>query len=667
MARLSTPDLIWRDGGVPFSERFGDVYFSGDGLDETRHVFLDGIGAPDIWRGRGDFTIAETGFGTGLNFLCLWKLWRETAPPEARLNYVSVEAYPLTVVELVRAHDAHASLTGLVRELCEQLPPALGGYHEILLDNRSVRLLLLYGDVEKMLGNLLASIDAWFLDGFAPAKNPDMWTCGVFAEVARLSASGARLATFTSAGDVRRGLMDVGFAMRKRSGFGAKRESLAGALAEAQEHPQSAPWFQPPKPIEPGATVAVIGAGIAGCNLAFALEQRGLSVTLYEAGDLPGAGVATPPAIVQPRPFFGDDANGSFHAAAYGRATKFYDDLERSGHNVWLNRGLLIFGRDDADAKRYKRFAMSNRLASGAVDWLDAGSISEQSGLDLPIGGVWFPSAGSVESDKLRRALIEGVSIKTGAQVSEIVSHDNRCRLMGPEGEVLGDASAVVIAGAYASVKLSGFSELGLFADRGQVTLFPPSNATARQKVPVTYGGYLTPAASWGGGERLQVLGSSYERIADPEIMDWQAPRASDDDGNIAILAGRLPALAAGLPAKVASLVRLRATTRDRLPVLGGVPNGAFYRQNYADLCHGPEAREFLPASYRPGLYILAGLGSRGYMTAPLTADVLAAQITGAPVPQPRQVLEAMHPGRFLIRDLKRGRAGATIHKISEE
>ena len=479
MARLSPPDLIWRDGGVPFSERFGDVYFSGDGLDETRHVFLDGIGAPDIWRGRGDFTIAETGFGTGLNFLSLWKLWRETAPPEARLNYVSVEAYPLTVVELARAHAAHPSLTGLVRELCEKLPPALGGYHEILLDNRSVRLLLLYGDVEKMLGNLLASIDAWFLDGFAPAKNPNMWTCGVFAEIARLSASGARLATFTSAGDVRRGLMGVGFAMQKRSGFGAKRESLAGALAEAQEYPQSAPWFQPPKPIEAGAKVAVIGAGIAGCNLAFTLEQRGLSVTLYEAGDLPGAGVVTPPAIVQPRPLTGDDANGSFHAAAYGRAIKFYDDLERSGHNVWLNRGLLIFGHDDADAERYKRFAMCDRLASGAVDWLDAGSISERSGLNISIGGAWFPSAGSVESDKLRRALIEGVSIKTGTQVSEIGRHDNRCRLMGPEGEVLGDASAVVIAGAYASVKLSGFPELGLFADRGQVTLFPPSDATA--------------------------------------------------------------------------------------------------------------------------------------------------------------------------------------------
>ncbi len=204
---------------VPRSQQFDDVYFSvQDGLAETRHVFLGGNGLPEFWQGRESFTICETGFGTGLNFLALLKLWRDTAREERpkELRYISFEKYPLTPDEIRRYLSHWVELAEeLEMLLAEDLP--LG-----------VTLELVIGDVNEEMPKLDAQVDCWFLDGFKPSSNPDMWSETVFANMARLSAFGARLATFTAAGFVRRGLMAVGFEVRKVQGFGRKREMVVG-------------------------------------------------------------------------------------------------------------------------------------------------------------------------------------------------------------------------------------------------------------------------------------------------------------------------------------------------------------------------------------------------------------------------------------------------------
>lgn len=665
MSDLPDPSLIWRDDGHPYSARFGDVYFSGDGVAESQHVFIDGIGGADLWSDKPTFSVAETGFGTGLNFLMLWDAWRRSAPQGARLNYISVEGFPLGLTEMARAGASLGDVAPLSEALCAALPPCVGGYHAVELDGGRVRLLLLYGPVAEMLGGLQAAVDAWFLDGFAPARNPAMWTPDVFAEIARLSRPGARLASFTVVGAVRRGLAEVGFAIEKRPGYGAKRKCLAGRF-EGVGARDPIPWFALPKPRVTSSSdkVAVIGSGIAGCCIARALAGRGLDVTVFDAGDGPASGASgTPAAIVQPRPFSGEDANGWFHRAAYRRAVALYDELAEAGAEIWARRGLLVTGRDEEDAERYRCLVETDVLGPGAAAWLTADEASSRSGMAVEQGGMWLSEAGSLNTAALCRALIGDLEVQYRTSVERLQHDAGEWRLLGAGGAMLGRADAVVLAAGYAAQQLGGFDALGLFANRGQVTLLEPAAAIAGQRAPLTYGGYLAP-----NGDH-HVLGSSYTRLNDPSNRDWGKANSEDNAANLGLLAARFPDLAKGLTnaAKAGAWVGLRATTPDRFPVVGGVPDGGAYRSGYAKLRHGGSPAQFPMARYRDGLYLMAGLGSRGFLTAPLAADMLAAMMVGDPMPQPRAVLDAMHPARFLIRDLKRGRGGAKMDETAKD
>lgn len=225
---IDNPPLEWRDG-QPYSTQFEDIYFSSDnGLAETDYVFLQGNDLPQRFQqlDSDEFTIIETGFGTGLNFLCVAELWLKLAPKNAKLHFISTEKYPLTLIDLTTAHSLWPDLTVLSQAL-------LAAYQHILddtlslFDNR-IQITLLIGDANSTLDRLNTKADAWFLDGFAPAKNPEMWQATLFTQMARLSKPATTFATFTSAGNVRRGLQAAGFNITKQPGFGKKREMLTG-------------------------------------------------------------------------------------------------------------------------------------------------------------------------------------------------------------------------------------------------------------------------------------------------------------------------------------------------------------------------------------------------------------------------------------------------------
>jgi len=224
-------ELDWSVKNVPRSLRFGDLYFSDlDGLDETKYVFLNGNKLPEIWMCTDRFIIAETGFGTGLNFFAAWQLWRENSTPNGNLIYYSIEKYPLTISQIVKSIGHWSDLKPLLEEFKKDYASTEVNSQTILFDEGRVTLKLIFGDVKEVLSQATFSSDAWFLDGFAPSCNPAMWSEEVFLEVARLSKKGTRLATFTAASAVRRGLRDVGFYMVKIPGFGRKREMLTGHL-----------------------------------------------------------------------------------------------------------------------------------------------------------------------------------------------------------------------------------------------------------------------------------------------------------------------------------------------------------------------------------------------------------------------------------------------------
>jgi tRNA 5-methylaminomethyl-2-thiouridine biosynthesis bifunctional protein len=239
MTKLTNARLDWNESGTPVSGQFDDVYFSNvNGLEETRYVFLQKNQLPERWNQFNSqrFVIGETGFGTGLNFLAAWQAFDQFRQenPDAQLHslhFISFEKYPVSKTDLIKAHQSWPELATYARELQQNYPIAIPECHRIILADGAVTLDLWFGDIHDCMPSLPVSregvVDAWFLDGFAPSKNPDMWNQHLFDYMAKLAKPEATCATFTAAGFVRRGLIEAGFAMQKVKGFGTKREMLS--------------------------------------------------------------------------------------------------------------------------------------------------------------------------------------------------------------------------------------------------------------------------------------------------------------------------------------------------------------------------------------------------------------------------------------------------------
>ena len=632
---LGRARLDWRDG-VPCSADFGDIYFSPKGgLDEARHVFLDGIGGPEVWQGRPRFTVGELGFGTGLNVLALWDSWRRTAPADARLHVVSVEGFPLEPGDLADAHAGFPELGLLAAELRAAYPRRVPGFHRLRLDGGRVVLTLLFGPVGEMLEKLTARIDAWFLDGFAPRRNPEMWTDGVFRQLARLSAPGARVATFSAAGTVRRGLAAAGFAMAKRPGFVGKLECLAGRFDAAPVDDGDVPWYAAPPPLGPGAAVAVIGGGIAGRAAARALAQEGFRTSLFDAGD----GAAQPERVlISPRLAGPDDAYGRFMAQAF---------LAAEGQGSLPPASGALHLPPDGEAPRLQDFAARLGWDDGLAQPVDANAASDLAGIKTPRGGMWYPAA---------RLAPPVAVLPTETRTTRVVSlapTDPGWRVGLEDGTAEPFDAIVLAAGPWSGALVPGGIP-GLRANRGQLCHLPATAASARLRLPVSFGGHLTPLTGAGNGA-MHVLGSSYRRWDLARQGDgWRGLDAGDLASALEGLAGVFPDLAAAWrSAPLKGWAGLRATTADHLPFVGPLADVAVYENAYADLHHGRRG-DWPTAPYLQNAFVLSGLGSRGYQTAFLGAEILASLMAGAPSPVDHAVATALHPARMLIRHLRR-------------
>jgi len=602
---LPDPMIEIGEDGTPVSGVSGDVYFSkAGGVAETRHVFLNGIGAPEDWKRRDRMRIGELGFGTGVNFLVAWHDWKKVAPVGAQLDYLAVEGFPI-------AKETLASILARVPELGEesaallaQWPPRVGSVHRLHFDGGRVRLTLLFGDALQMLKAARGSVDAWFLDGFAPSKNPDMWTPEVLAEVARLSAPGARLATFSAAGAVRRELANLGFDVIKRDGFGHKRDCVAATL-----------------PGEPASSaslnIAVIGAGIAGGTLVRALGRRGHRITLIDKAETPGSAASgNPAALLAPRLPRERTALGRIMAQSYLYALRYYDALAGEGADVWLGaRGSLSLARNDDEAERQSRAVTAFGWPGDIMRCVGADEASRLAGAAVDNPGLWFPDAGTLCPAAITAHLCaEAEYVCT--DVSAIAHEPDGWRLTDPRCGMIGRYDTVIAAAGVGLIDLMSDKDWPLRANRGQLAYLP--EMPMAPKVPVTYGGYLSPVVDLPGAGRGHVLGATYARRDEVEDADWENLRDSDTAHMLEMMGEHLPSM--GTPLPLGGRTALRTTIRDYVPLAGKVTDG---------------------------LYVLGGLGSRGFLTAPLLSELIADQIAGAPLPLEADLVQALNPGRF--------------------
>ncbi len=630
----------------PRATAFGDLYHPRAGaLPQARHVFLGGNGLPARWAGRRHFTVLETGFGLGHGFLALWDAWRADPRRCDRLTHVAVELHPPSAADLARAH-AGSPLPELAAALRAAWPPAVPGLHLIDFDGGRVRLLLGFGDACALLPEMQARADAFFLDGFAPDRNPAMWSTALFDQVARHAADDATAATWSVARAVRDGLVAAGFEVQAVPGIGGKREITVARFAPRHRpRPHRVDAVAPPS-----GEVAVIGAGLAGASVAAALAHRGLAACVFDRHSRAAAEASGNPAGLFHGTVHADDGPHArwFRAAAL-HAGRVVAALLAASPGRGSAGGLLRLADRGLNVGALQALIDRQGLPPGYVEAVDADRAARLAGVTLPGAAWWYPGGGWVEAPALvEQALATpGVRFVGDARVTGLEQDGTAWRLGDDSGRPLGRFEAVVIAagsGMPSLLAAHGAAAWPLRQTRGQVSGWRGTPTSLL--CPVTGGGYAVPLP--GGG--LLCGATEQPGDADPQVRD------ADHAHNFE----RLHALTGLAPPDDRSAwfgrVGWRLLADDRLPVAGALP----------DVGLAPNGRpptQVRDVPRRPGLWVLGALGGRGITLAPLAAELLAARIAAVPWPVERDLAAAVDPARWAVRRARRDDARTTSHR----
>lgn len=597
--------LAWRDG-QPYSTAFEDIYHDRDGVAETERVFLAPAQFDSLLEAGRPLVVGELGFGTGLNFAVIARHCLARGVP---IHFVSFEAAPIAPADFQAICRLRQGAEPVYSELAGLYPPLLSGWHRRQLAGGRIHLSLFWGPAEAGITALAAApepVDVWLLDGFSPDRNPGMWTEDLFSAIGRTATQGTRVTTFTAAGRVRRGLAAAGFDMRRVDQRPRKRESLAGVFTDPGR----------PRTRQP-ARITVAGAGIAGATVARELAQSGISVRVLETAPEPATGASSIPAtVMHPRLHHDGSPGAQLKAISYAHAVAATRSLaDQPGTGVRRTGALQVPSpnfpteRLAAVAEVYARTGLGVRLVDGQT----AGELVRAPALKLPDAALWFPDACTVDTPALTRYLLDhpAIELVTGTTLSD-----------WPE-------EPTVLACGMAARSLPGaaFLELGVVA--GQLDRVARGEGLLKGlAAPITGHGYLAPL-----DDAAIAVGATYE------YEPWTPEKATG--ANLRHLV-RLE----GEPRQIhgRSLSQHRATrcvASDRNPVVGAL----------VDL-EGEENGDRL---------VSVGHGSMGTVSTHLAASLIGAAITGSVRPLTGPLRAMIEPGRFRIRQARRGyRFGAT-------
>lgn len=570
----------------------------------------------------------------------------------SRLHFISVEKYPLTQADLRKALAAWPELAPLSQPLIDQWPLPVSGCHRLLFADGRIRLDLWFGDIKEMLPQVphpaTGLVDAWYLDGFSPAKNPEMWTQDLFNDLARLARPDATLSTFTCAGFVRRGLIAAGFAMKKVKGHGSKREMLAGVREGKVPQQSIAPWYARPAGRE--GEVLIIGGGIASAMTALSLVERGRHVTLLCEDGEPASGASgNRQGALYPLLNGEHDALSRFYSLAFGFARNRLLALAKHHPVAFSLCGVTQLGYDDKSAAKLAKMSqgpfppeLMHPLSEAEVEQV-VGLPCDADGVSYPLGGWLCPA--DLTRAAIREAQASGrLEVVFNAAVTRIAEEVDGWRVESQDGRQW-HAPNLVVAAGHQLPALLPFAELPLYPVRGQVSHVPTTASLSKLKTVLCYDGYLTPAHNG-----AHCIGASYGRN-----QTDLAYRADEQDQNRARLQACVPQQR--WPAEVdvsgaQARVGVRCASRDHLPVAGPVARLTALADH--DVNAPADQQSALPL--HASLYVLGALGSRGLCSAPLCGELVASEICGDPLPLAADLLEALHPARYWVRRLRRGK-----------
>ena len=665
MFTIQHAKIHFNQENTPVSDKFDDVYFSNqDGLAETHYVFLEGNQLWERWVNyqEAHFVIAETGFGTGLNFFAVTTLFgefRQKYPnsPLKRLYFISFEKYPLALDALQQAHLAYPQFSHLAQHLQQHWLNPIQGCKRFHFDETTLD--LWFGDVAEnlpQLGDYMNDkIDAWFLDGFAPSKNPDMWNEQLYQQMFRFTKPQGTFATFTAASAVRKGLENAGFNITKRKGFGKKRECLSGQKTHEKLTALSLPWFHSQSANLNEQDIAIIGGGIASLCTAISLLKRGAKITIYcedEQTALNASG--NKQGAFYPQLSDDNERNIRFyiHAFAYGLQFLQWAIQQKIEFEHEFCGVALCAYNDKAESKLNKIAALN--LPSDLYQFLNQTELSKKVGLPLPFGGGFIPQGAWLAPRQLVQhafAFLEkqGVQIKISQKVTALSQTENGWQITTAENKTF-NHEVVVLANGHKLTDFEQTQKLPLYPVRGQVSQIPTSANLLKLKTVLCYDGYLTPVDQ---AKASHCIGASHvrdnatrefslteqqenqQKIQQNIPEDWT--KEVDTSGNLA-------------------RIGVRCSVRDLTPMMGAVPHFSAQQVQYQNLFNLRRRKQPIEqAENYSNLYLIGALGSRGLTSAPFLGETLASLIYGEPLPMSEELIHNLMPNRSWVRRWLKG------------
>ena len=625
-------EIAWDDHGAPVSPLSAETYSSAfHPVEEREKVFLRGNGLPEAWKGRKSFCIAELGFGLGLSFLLTWKLWREHRDNGAALDFVSFEKNPVSPDSLARGLSRFPELKELQASLLKHYPPPILGVHRIIF-SEDVRLTLAVGDAHELLPLLTFSADVWFLDGFSPAKNPEMWNERIAQLVTERSSASATFSTYSVAKPVRESFSRCGWNVEKREGSPPKKEMLTGHREQRNHLPRP----------RPSATALVVGAGIAGSAVAEALSRRGVGVTLLERERTSAQGASGNPAgILMPHVSLDPDPMSRFALKGYLHALSTIERLsETAGETFHDFCGVFRLGSSERLATLVRNFQETGLDEAGIASSIAAEESVDVCGMKTLLPGIFFPRGGWVDPARFSAFSLarSGITTICNSCATTLRRSGDSWEMLSDAGTILARADIVVLANSYAALDFEECRWLPLEKVRGQLVTTNATEISRKLRSVVCFDGYILPAR-----DDRHVVGATYDHGDDRTEPDLEQSLDL-----LKRVADGLPELQFLPESVVGSRVSFRGMSRDRLPIVGRMP----VLSSYVAETHWRE--DFVP-QYYPNLAVSLGHGSRGLITAHLSAEILVAELLQEPSALEDDLLEHLHAERYLTRLLKRG------------
>jgi len=604
--RIQTAELDWEviDGiEIPISKQFGDVYFSKDnGLLETRHVFLNGNDLSERLANLKDFeyfSVGETGFGTGLNILALWQLWQQVRPDnQSHLHAISVEKFPLSKADLIRALNVWDELKPLAEQLIEQYPLPIAGCHRLTFPKERFSIDLWLGDAQEIFPSMAKTkaVNAWFLDGFAPSCNPDMWEQNVLNNIVRLSDYGTTFASFSVAGILKRGLKAHGIDISRPRGFGHKREMLKAVWKLPEIDDELLSLAQTSFGTEQ-QHIAIVGAGVAGLTTAWAFAARGHQVTLYEQTEALSGASGNPLALLNPKLCPIEQSHEHLMTLSWQHALNFYKNF-KAFRPLQIQQIALKNADELLDlVNQYPAQVVTHSVNS----------------LETAYSSILLNEAGSVSPPQLRDEILQHPSIDLKiAHVTALVSSENKVQLQ-TDKEIIAEVDHVVVCCSRESAALfESYPQLKPI--RGQVSWVDNTFAPLPLNEAYSYGGYCMQLDA-----SQMILGASfYPNREDQDVL------TEDHVHNFELIHSIFPEYAEKLPSPSTWQGRasIRAQSLDYFPLVGKMQENS-------------------------RMATFAGLGSKGFLFAPLCSEILVAQILGEACPVSDRLLQKLNPQRF--------------------